>query len=98
MGLFYKTPVDLKQLESMVLAVGQQMALMGKGLDTAAVLEDMLPDTVELMQRESARLIAAGREKELKVFRKNLLSVGKYMDNGPYNRMFAPFVRDNLNG
>ena len=96
MGLFYKTPTDLKQLESMVLAVGQQIAMIGKGIDTGPVLQDMLPDVVALMRQECNRLVAEGRENELKALQKHLLSVGRYMDNGPYNRMYAPFVREHL--
>lgn len=96
MGFFYKLPDDLKQLESMVLAVGQEMAAFGKGSGRPEILEDMLPDTVSLMQSESSRLFADGRSKDLKELRKHLLSVGKYMDNTSYNRLYYPFVRDNL--
>lgn len=97
MGLFYNVPNDLKNLESMVMAVGQEMAMQGKGYDTSAILADMMPDTISLMRSESARLAREGRAKDLAQLKKHLLGVGKFMDNAPYNRMFAPFVRDNLN-
>ena len=96
MGLFYSVPSDLKGLEAMIMAVGQEMAMQGNGYDRSDVLDDMLPDTIGLMHSESARLLAEGRSTDLAKFRKHLLGVGKFMDNAPYNRMFAPFVRENL--
>lgn len=96
MGLFYKTPNDLKELESLVLAVGQEMDAMGRGRGNAAVLDQVLLETTARMHTERDRLLAGGRNGDLKAFRKHLLSVGKFMDNGPYNQMYEPWLRKHL--
>jgi hypothetical protein len=96
MGLFYKTPEDLKQVETLVLAAGQQMALMGKGYGNPGLLDELAAEATAAATAARDRLMAEGRDKDLKAFRKHLLSVGGYMDNAPYNQLFMPFVNQSL--
>jgi hypothetical protein len=96
MGIFYKTPSDLVHLETLVGAAGQEMALVPRGYANPDVLNDLTSLAAEEAAIQRGRLIAEGREKDLKAFRKHLLYVGGYMDNGPFNQLYAPFVRDHL--
>ncbi len=97
MGLFYKTPPDLRPTQEAVMAAAQEIAIRGKGYGTPGFLEEeLLPRALDAMHKTRTELLASGREKDLKAFRKHLLGVGGFMDNGPYNKVFAPLVRDNL--
>jgi len=96
MGLFYKTPADLKELESLILAVGREMAAMGRGVGNPAVLDEMLLETTARMHSERDRLLSGGRASDLKAFRKHLMSAGTFMDNAPYNQLYEPWLRKHL--
>lgn len=97
MGLFYKTPPDLEPTYSAIMAAAQEIATRASGYGTPGYLEqELLPRAETAMQESRARLLAEGRDKDLKAFRKHVLSVGRFMDNGPYNRVFYPLVKENL--
>ncbi len=96
MGLFYKPSEDLAPVYNDVMAAAQQISLRAKGCDTPGYLEELMPRAIMSMQECRARLLAEGRDADLKRFRKYLLSVGKFMDNGPYNHVFYPLVNDSL--
>lgn len=79
------------------MAAAQEIALRAKGLGSPGYLEgELLPRAEQAMQPSSARLRSEGRDKDLKSFRKHVLSVGRFMDNGRYNQVFLPFVKENL--
>lgn len=93
MAIFYKTPPDLQPTFDAVMAAAREIAIRGKGYGTPGFLEEeLLPRALTAMHDSRTRLLSEGREKDLKAFRKRLLSVGSFMDNGPYNRSFAPLV------
>jgi hypothetical protein len=97
MGLFYKTPPELESTFRAVMGLAGEIAIRGKGHGTPGYLEqELLPRAIAETQAARTRLLAAGRAQDLKRFRKHLLSVGGFMDNGPYNRMFLPFVNEHL--
>ena len=96
--LFYKPSEDLAPVYNEVMAAAQQIAARAGGYGTPGYLEELMPRAIMSMQECRARLLAEGRDADLKRFRKYLLSMGKFMDNGPYNRVFYLLVNDNLKG
>ncbi len=93
MGLFYRTPTDLKDLENCMMALAQEIAIRGKGYGTPGFLEEELQPTVIRSWTEAReRLAAEGRSDDLKRLRKSVLKTGTFMDNGPYNHVFRPLI------
>jgi hypothetical protein len=93
MGLFYKVPQDLKSLESLIMAMGQEIASRGKGYGTPGLLEqEYIPEVSRQWSENRVRLTNEGREGELAGLRKHVLKVGTFMDNAAYNRGFRPIV------
>jgi hypothetical protein len=91
-GLFYSVPPDLKGVESIILAAGQQISLRSKGASIPGLANELMTEAADQMQQIRERLSSEGRLDELKRFRKHLLKVGGYMDNGPFNHIYRPFV------
>src|SRR5258705_10522494 len=96
MSLFYKPTPDLKPVYDLAMRVGQEIAIRFNGYGTPGYLEEMLPELAAAMQSSRDRLISEGRTKDLKSFRKYVLSGGSFMDNACFNRQFLPFVDEHL--
>jgi hypothetical protein len=93
MGLFSGMPDDLAATYKAAMAVAYQMRDTYQGNGNPEVLETLISGAVTQGQQARTRLLAEGREREWKRFRKSLYRAGAFLDIPPYNRMYEPFVR-----
>jgi hypothetical protein len=95
-GLFSRFPDDLEAVREAVRPAAMQMALRGKGVYDPDVFNELVASAEQELRRTRATLEKAGRRDDVKKLLKRLLSDGTWMDTPPYNRMYAPFLRDCL--
>jgi hypothetical protein len=89
MGLFYRVPEDLKQLETMIGSLALFFANRGT---PQGLIDETAAEVAQEAARARSRLQSEGRYDEIRKLRKCVLKTWSVMDNRPYNRVFIPFI------
>lgn len=91
MGLFYRVPDDLKNLELMISGLAQHVA--GAGTFTPpGLVEELSEEVSQEAARVRSRLNSAGRNEDIRKLRRHVLNTARFMDNRLYNKLFTPFI------
>lgn len=93
MGLFYRVPADLEDVNGRVQHLLHVIA--GAGESTPpGMLEDIMPEVSAELVAAMNRLRAEGRADEVKRYKKHVMKVATFMDNGHYNHVFYPWIKN----
>jgi hypothetical protein len=92
LGLFYEVPKDLQGTKDSLLAIA--LILFAPQNYSPGLLEDMMslhkPEIVALRDR----LAEAGRQSDLKQFRKHMISKTSYLDVRPRQDVWLPWLNE----
>lgn len=92
MGLFYRVPADLEDIDGRVQHL--LMTIAEGDRSTPGMLEDIMPEVSAELVAAMNRLRAEGRADEVKRYKKHLMKVATFMDNSLYNHVFYPWIKN----